>query len=139
MTLGTPDLDLLVDIDGIVGSMLPEGIARPAKEVLRSTVAEVIRTGETAVSRVSPSVSQAFPGTNVANADRVHYLACGTSSTNLLGFIIRPRPDDIPAHIDDQEAWIELLAIWELVGFVEHFPDAPHTSTINIEARNHVT
>lgn len=136
MGIKDTDLDKLIDLDAMVSDMLPEDTPRPAREVLRSSVAEFFRTGETAVSRVSPATAQRFPGTIPAFADRVHYLACGISSTNQLGYIIRPRPDDIPAHLNDPEDWIELLTIWELVGFVERFPTAPHTT--NIEAINHV-
>lgn len=124
------------EIAAVVAKLLPVDTPRPVVEVLKSTVAEAFRTGETAVARVSPAVSQLFPTTTKSNADKSHLLAYGGSSTGQVGYTIRPVPESVPAHVADPDDWMETLAIWELVGLLEGFPSAPIETSH--EAENYV-
>jgi len=113
------------DMTSVARRFLPKGASQRAVAILASAFAEVMRTGEAVVCRVTPAVSQLFPGVSSLHVDRVHYLAVGASSQGHLGYVLRPRPEEIPEYITDEEDWIETLAMWELVGLVENFPTAP--------------
>lgn len=110
--------------------LLPDKVHQSAVDVLKSLMVETLQDNTTNVCRVSPGVARFFPG--VTDTQSVHYLACGASRHNELGYIIRPVPD-VPEDISDPEDWTEIMVMWELVGFLEGFPTAPIKRTQSME------
>ncbi|MEM8978162.1 MAG: hypothetical protein AAGD04_01640 [Pseudomonadota bacterium] len=124
-------------LEYLLSQLLPDGAEPMAKQALRDNLTALMFAGEPVVSRISPAVAKGFPSCHERTANRVHYLTSGTNEAGHFGYVIRPRPEFVPEHVCDEEAWIESLIIWELVGLVERFPTAPLTSSPEIEATSH--